>query len=165
MYIKNRIQDSGFRMRESGSSLIELIMFVVIVSTALGGVLLMMNQASKGSADPLIRKQAMTVAYSLLEEIESQDFIAAIGATGTNVTQENRASRYHIVSDYNGFATTGIFAFSDATSVSAVLPGYNASVSVLPVAWNGIASAVQINVTVTAPGGGAITATGYRTAH
>ena len=156
-------------IKQRGASLIELIMFIVIVSTALAGILVVMNQTNKGSSDPLIRKQAMAAAYSLLEEVELQDFIAASGVTGTAVTQANRASVYHIVSDYNGFATTGIFSVTDAAAATPVLTKYNASVAVVPEAsvWNGIpvGSVSQINVTVTAPSGGSITATGYRTAY
>lgn len=145
-------------------------MFIVIVSAALAGILLVMNVTTKGSADPLIRKQAIAAAYSLLEEVELQDFSAASGvASAGQVTQANRASAYHIVSDYHGFNTPQIYSLADAASASPVLANYNASVTVVPEAavWNGIAaaSAVQINVTVNGPNGEAITATGYRTAY
>jgi MSHA pilin protein MshD len=168
MYIKNRMQDAGCRIRGRGASLIELIMFIVIVSTALSGILVVMNQTTKGSADPLIRKQAMAVAYSLLEEVELQDFIPASGVAGTTVTQANRASVYHIVSDYNGFNMPAGITSVNGVAV-AELGSYSASVVVVPevAAWNGIAAGnvVQINVTVTAPSVGTITATGYRTAY
>lgn len=59
---------------QSGISLIELIMFIVIVSVALAGILLVMNVTTKGSADPLIHKQALAIAESLLEEIELMPF-------------------------------------------------------------------------------------------
>lgn len=156
-------------IKQRGASLIELIMFIVIVSTALAGILVVMNQTSKNSADPMIRKQALAAAYALLEEVELQDFVAASGVAGTAVTQANRASVYHVVSDYNGFSTTGIFSVTDALIANPVLAKYNASVAVVPETsvWNGIAagSVVQINVTVTAPGIGPVTATGYRTAY
>ncbi len=162
---------------QTGASLIELIMFIVIVSTALAGILVVMNQTSKGSADPLIRKQAMAAAYSLLEEIELQDFIPASGVACTAappacnlpVHQADRASVYHTVSDYHGFATTGIFALTDASSISPLLPTYNASVAVVPETslWNGVpvGGAVQINVTVSGPNNTSIIATGYRAAY
>lgn len=152
--------------QQLGASLIELIMFIMIVSTALAGILLVMNTTTGGSANPLLRKQAIAAAYSLLEEIELQDFTSVSGVT-VAVTQANRASAYHIVSDYNNFATSGIFQVTDAASASAVLANYNASVAVSGVVLNGIpaASSVQIDVTVTAPNGETITATGYRTAY
>lgn len=155
------------RHNQRGISLIELIMFIVIVSVALTGILLVMNVVTRGSADPVVRKQAIAAAYSLLEEIELQDFISASGVTAT-VTQANRASAYHVISNYGGFSTVGIFPVSGAAP-TAGLANYSAAVTVIPeaAAWNGIAagSAVQINVTVTAPNGETITATGYRTAY
>ena len=60
---------------QRGISLIELIMFIVIISAALAGILLVMNQVTGHSADPLIRKQALAIAESMLEEIQLQDLI------------------------------------------------------------------------------------------
>lgn len=62
------------RHKQRGISLIELIMFIVIVSVALAGILLVMNTVTRSSADPLIHKQALAIAESLLEEIELQPF-------------------------------------------------------------------------------------------
>lgn len=157
------------RRRQSGISLVELIMFIVIVSVAVAGILLVLNVTTKSSADPLVRKQALAAAQSLLEEIELQDFIPATGAVTPNpATQANRASQYHIVSDYNGFpndATTGIYSVSGAPIAG--LEKYNASVTVVNSALNGIAAgnAVLITVTVTDPQGNAIQVSGYRTAY
>lgn len=61
-------------MRQRGISLIELIMFIVIISVALAGILLVMNTTNKSSADPLVTKQALAIAESLLEEVELQPF-------------------------------------------------------------------------------------------
>ena len=59
---------------QRGISLVELIMFIVIVSVALAGILLVMNTVTRSSADPLIHKQALAIAESLLEEIELMPF-------------------------------------------------------------------------------------------
>ncbi|MEO8332276.1 MAG: type II secretion system protein [Gallionella sp.] len=152
---------------QRGISLIELIMFIVIVSVALAGILLVMNQTTGRSADPLIRKQAIAAAYSLLEEIQLQDFTATAPAVPVAVTPANRATAYHIVGSYGGFATAGIFTVNNVAIPD--LAGYTLAVAVIPeaAAWNGIppGNVVQINVTVTAPNGDAITATGFRTAY
>ena len=142
-------------------------MFIVIVSVALAGILLVMNTVTKSSADPLIHKQALAVAESLLEEIELQDFISASGVTAA-VTQANRASQYHIVSDYHGFpndATTGIYSVGGTPIVG--LENYNASVTVNNAALGGIAagSAVLVTVIVTDPQGNPVQVSGYRTAY
>lgn len=59
---------------QRGISLVELIMFIVIVSVALAGILLVMDTVTKGSADPLIHKQSLAIAESLLEEVELMPF-------------------------------------------------------------------------------------------
>lgn len=153
---------------QRGVSLIELIIFIVIISVALTGILLVMNQVTRHSADPLIHKQAIAAAESLLEEIELQDFISQSGVTNA-VTQANRASEYHIVSDYNNFPpdnAVGIFPVSGVAAITG-LENYRAKVAVTDEALNGIAagSAVRITVTVTTPQGEAIAIDGYRTAY
>jgi len=55
--------------RSLGLSLIELIVFMVIVSGAVIGILSVMNVTTQGSADPMVRKQALAIAESLLEEV------------------------------------------------------------------------------------------------
>lgn len=62
------------RHRQHGVSLIELVMFIMIVSVALAGILLVLNATEKSSADPLVHKQALAIAESMLEEIELMPF-------------------------------------------------------------------------------------------
>lgn len=84
------------RLSQHGLTLIELLMFIVIVAIGVAGILTVMNYTSGRSADPMIRKQEMAIAESLLEEIELKPFTfcdpddpqaetatsAAVGATG-----------------------------------------------------------------------------------
>lgn len=60
--------------KQRGISLIELIIFIVVVSVALAGILRVMNVTGKSSADPLIHKQSLAIAEALLEEIELMPF-------------------------------------------------------------------------------------------
>ncbi|MCX7095378.1 MAG: hypothetical protein NTY50_18285 [Methylobacter sp.] len=152
---------------QRGISLIELIMFMVIVSGALAGLLLLMSVNTKNSADPLIQKQALTIAESLLEEIELQDFSNPVGGFTGAATQANRAN-FDDIFDYDGFATLGIFpADGSATGVTG-LADYNVSVTVVNTAWVvGVITipstdAAQITVSVTEPNGQTIDAVGYR---
>ncbi|MDP1995946.1 MAG: type II secretion system protein [Gallionella sp.] len=159
---------------ERGISLIELIMFIVIVSVALAGILLVMNVTTKGSADPLIHKQAIAAAESLLEEIQLQDFIdqnngvtTICPSAASAVTPTNRASDYHIVDCYKNFPNsgpaTGIYSVNGAAITD--LASYTANVTVTPEGLSGIAAgdAVRITVTVTDPQGTQIAIDGYRT--
>ena len=59
---------------QRGFTLIELIMFIVVISGALAGVLTIFIQATRGSADPQLRRQAMAIAESLLEEVQLMPF-------------------------------------------------------------------------------------------
>ena len=56
--------------RQAGVSMVELVMFIVIVGISVTGILLVMNKVTAHSADPLVHKQSLEIAQSLLEEIE-----------------------------------------------------------------------------------------------
>lgn len=60
--------------REGGASLLELIAFIAIVGAALAGVLSVLNVTAGHSADPMVRKQMLSIAESLLDEVQSQAF-------------------------------------------------------------------------------------------
>jgi len=66
--------DAQRSAKQRGISLIELIIFIVIISVALTGILLVMNQTTAHSADPMVRKQALAIAESILEEVELMPF-------------------------------------------------------------------------------------------
>ena len=159
---------------QRGISLIELIMFIVIVSVALAGILLVMNVTTKGSADPLIHKQAIAAAESLLEEIQLQDFSppSGVASAGTMNAADDRTAGYHTVLNYHQFPLddgTGIYPLSGGTPITG-LANYRAKVTVespLAADWNGIlaASAALITVTVYDPQNNDIQISGYRTAY
>ena len=60
--------------RQSGVTLVELVMFIVIVSVALAGIVGVINFTTANSADPLRRKQALMLAEALLEEVRLAGF-------------------------------------------------------------------------------------------
>lgn len=60
--------------RQRGISLIETILFMVIVSVAVAGVMGVYTITTRSSADPLVRKQALAIAESLLEEVRLMPF-------------------------------------------------------------------------------------------
>jgi MSHA pilin protein MshD len=59
---------------EDGVSLVELIVFIVIVSVAAAAVIGTLSMATRASADPMIQKQALAIAEALLEEVQLQPF-------------------------------------------------------------------------------------------
>jgi MSHA pilin protein MshD len=60
--------------RQRGLTLIELLMFIVIIGVALVAILQVLNFTTRKSADPLRRKQALMIAESLLEEVQLARF-------------------------------------------------------------------------------------------
>lgn len=178
-----------YRTRQGGVSLIELIMFIIIVSTGLVGILSVMNFTTSRSADPMVRKQAIAIAESMLEEIALQAFTfcdpddanalsatsATVGAGAcTSIVQgamttagETRygPTFFDNVGDYNNFTMNPIRDISN--TVLAELANYSLTTPVaitqvgtaLGLADN--AAALRIDVTVNY-GADSVTLTGYR---
>jgi len=189
MYIRSHVRVAAgtpcsWRRRQAGISLIELVMFIMIVSIALAGVLSVMNITTKNSADPMIRKQAISVAESLLEEIEAQAFTwcdpddpnvtTATGTAGCTTVQgitatagESRGSTtqpYDNVGDYGGISMNPILDLNG--NAVATLSGATASVTVAQagsaVGLSTDADALRIDVRVQRSPDIDITLTGYR---
>jgi MSHA pilin protein MshD len=154
----------GVPAKQRGISLVELIMFIVIVSVALTGVLLVFNQNTKHSADPLIRKQALAVAQSMMEEVQLHNFANPTGGFTGAKTQANRAL-FDDIFDYHGFAPGGVFPADGTATTIAGLGSYSVTVSVTATALGAIApaSAARITVTVTGPNSETIVLDGFRT--
>lgn len=148
------------KIAQRGLSLIEVIVFIVVVSVGLAGVLIAINKGVASSADPMIRKQALAAAESLLEEIELQPFTycdpedpvaatatSSAGCTTTAQSMDNTANwgvgetRYgtlvagNLVNFFDNVADYNGFAMTGTLNdifqqSSSRLGGYNASVSV-----------------------------------
>ena len=146
------------RHKQRGISLIELIMFIMIVSVALAGILLVMNVTTLHSSDPLVHKQALAIAESLLEEIELMPFtycdpddanaasaasavncaatVEALGAETIAGVKEDRYgtaspavnASFDNVNDYSGFSMVA-GSIMDITNTNIGLNGYSASVT------------------------------------
>jgi MSHA pilin protein MshD len=173
-----------------GLTLIELLVFIVVVGMGLAAVLIAINTGVSKSADPMIRKQALAAAESLLEEVALQPFTfcdprdsnvtSATSAAGCNqpsYSMDNPAnwgagkSRYgptffDNVADYNNFSMAGTLQdlFQQASSR---LTGYGASINVTQVGsqWSlPNADVLRIDVTVTGQGQ-TVTLSGFRFRH
>jgi len=62
------------RRRQHGLTIIELVMFIVIVGVAAAGILQVMDFANRNSTDPVRRKQAMLIAEAYMEEMQQAQF-------------------------------------------------------------------------------------------
>lgn len=172
-----------------GLTLVELIVFIVIVSVGLAGILATYNTVVRGSPDPIVRKQALAIAESMLLEIEQQPFTwcdpndenvttatsGVVGAGGCATTSQaalgptpgeargSNVAPFDNVGDYAGYAAPA----SDILGGSAVV-GYNVTVAiaqaggVAPFAGFPADAVLRIAVTVTGRGE-SVTLVGFRT--
>jgi MSHA pilin protein MshD len=177
--------------KQRGLSMIELMVFIVVVGVAVTGVLSVYSSTSRTSVDPMVRKQALAVAESLLEEVLSKPYTycdpddaqadtatsATIGPAGCATTTEaalgpeagetrySNTTPFDNVNDYNNFNM--LAGINDLTNTA--VPGlgaYTASVQVQAAgAFNGIPAGetLRVTVTVTGPGNHSISLSGYRT--
>ena len=180
--------------RQSGITLIELVMFIVIIGVALAGMLQVLSFTSKGSADPVRQKQALMIAEGLLEEVRLAGFTfcdptdpktaeAASAADcsikesfGQGTGGEPVGPRpYDNVNDYVDQSGVAKAAFNNAdgkladiNGTAMEVKGYTATVTITPVALNGIGSTADdsdvLRITVDVSyDGKKLTLEGYRT--
>jgi MSHA pilin protein MshD len=176
----------------AGFSLIEVVLFIVVLGAGFGGLLALYNQITIASVDPVVRKQAVAIATSLLEEIQLRGFTycdaddpnfydatsaaectagyaESIGPDTTPLPggAETRYTepRFDNVNDYDGFSMSGASIRDIAGNAIGGLEGYSASVSVAAAGeLTDVANtdALSIIVTVNAPTGVRVVLQGYR---
>lgn len=146
------------RRRQGGVTLIELVMFIMIIGLALAGIIGVMSFTTANSADPLRRKQALMIAEGLLEEVQlagftfcdprSENADSALQATectlGEGFGNEGPAGTafmrpFDNVNDYVAAAGIPATSFNDASgnlTDALVRPlgvdGYRATVTIVP---------------------------------
>ncbi len=154
---------------QRGVSLIEAVLFIVVVSIALVVVLKAFDIANQGSADPVLRRQSLAIAQSLLDEISFKPFGSAAtddvaqGGFAGPYTSANR-QWFDDVDDYNGFSMNvdGIRSLDDTALTG--LGHYQASVAVVAAAFGSVPATAgyRITITVTDPSGAQLALEGYR---
>ncbi|QJE02653.1 type II secretion system protein [Massilia forsythiae] len=152
--------------RQRGVTLVELIIFIVIIGVALTGILAVMNLTTQRSADPVRRKQALILAEGLLEEVELAKFSYCDPASSNADTAASSAActipetwgqagnepatttrPFDNVNDYVSAPNTATAAFdvngvlSDANGNALNLTGYTARLTISPAALGGIGTA------------------------
>ena len=162
-----RMPSKHICQREQGLSLIELLLFITVVGIALSAMLNVFVTATMASADPMVRRQQLAIAESLLREVQLMPFTwcdpddanAATAANAAGCTQaeavgaEGGESRYgptnyfDNVNDFNLFSMTGI---RDVTNTAVTgLAGYTASVRVAVASLDSVTGGEALKITVT----------------
>jgi len=179
--------------RQCGASLVELIMFIVVIGAGLAGIIGIWQTTAQGSADPLIQKQALAIAEAYLEEALALPFTycdpndanaatatsAALGIVPTlcattlesigpeaGETRGSATTPFDNVNDYNGLA--GVPASIEGLAIAG-LGAYQVSVAVVgeglvaTTATVAAAASQRVTVTVTGPANITVRLDGYRT--
>jgi MSHA pilin protein MshD len=152
--------------RASGFTLVEMIIAIVIISVGLAGVLTAFNITVKSSADPMIRKQMLSIAEEMMEEILLKPFASQPGASASGATICGTAvavrATFDDVSDYATYQTNGICDI-DGGAVSG-LETYNLTVKIEPSSLDVISASNAKKVTVEVRhGGDTFSLVGWRT--
>ncbi|HXZ96588.1 MAG TPA: type II secretion system protein [Burkholderiales bacterium] len=169
--------------RQHGLTLIELVLFILIVSVSIAGIFLVLYKSIRTGSDPVVRKQAIAIAESLLEEVELMPFTycdtndanvltatgAFVGAGGCAATVQgigpqagetrySSTTPFDNVGDYSGFDTNTASpsGICDITGTcNSALGNYRAQVTVAQDPNLGsIAQTEALRITVTVTGPG-----------
>ena len=149
--------------RQDGITLVETIVFLVVVSIALAAVVRSFTQSVQVSVDPLVRIRALDLAQAQLDEILARKFdentptggIPACGTSGAPACLGiSPDGDFDDVGDYNGNPT--ISSTEHTLSVTVTEAGTEIGLSA-----NALARKITVNVTVS--GSDSITLTAYKT--
>jgi len=145
--------------QQKGSTLVELLVSIVIVSIAASTILGVLSMTTAGSADPMIRHQAAAIAEAYLEEILLKPLTDPDGVDG-----EGARADFDDLDDYDGLSDVG--ARDQFGNPMAALGGYNVAVSVSPSAALPavpVADTLRVDVVVTHTNDINFALSGYRT--
>lgn len=152
--------------RMAGLTLVELIVAIVIIAVALGGLVAALTRANLASADPVITRQMLAVAEGMMEEVLLKPFaIAPDEAAAPTRAQFNDVRDYDRVDDVHpGYASSGIRDIEGEPVPGLEDYGVSVRVESNGVALSGVAAGDALRVTVTVSHGGRrLALTGWRT--
>ncbi len=142
--------------RESGVSLLEMIVFIVVVSIALVALLSVYNQSARANVDPIVQLRLLEAAQSRLDEIIALKYDESTPTGGVPACGSGLAGSVACTNtpDAN---MNDVDDFSGPAGDDSPYPGYQRTVTV------GVdGNRKLISVTVSAPGGQALTLSAYR---
>lgn len=151
--------------KAAGFTLIELIIFIVIISVGIAGILSVLNLTAQHSADPMIHKQSLSIAEALMEEVSLAKFTycdpadpnaetASAGGCTTvpeNVGPEPGNTRpFDNVNDYvTAYGVQQPIGITDVNGANiAGLSGYSATIQITQELFGGIAANDSLHIVI-----------------
>ncbi len=112
---------------ESGTSLIELVFSIIIISISLTGILSVMTQTINHSADPIVQYKAITLAESYLERTLSKTY-SSISLGSSSYTVDGYTISLSVLADtVAGLAVKKASVNVSGSGISLDLVGYVAN--------------------------------------
>ena len=145
--------------RARAFTLIELLVTIVVIAVAATALLGVFSNMVRGSADPMLQQQAITIAEAYMEEILHKAYAdPAVAETGSSEAGETRSS-FNDVQNYNNLPDNQV---RDQNN-NPILPlaAYTVTVAVNGAVLSGV-NTMQIDVTVSHPVTGAISLSAFR---
>lgn len=152
------------KQRQRGVTLIEVLVFIVVISVGLSGLLVAFDINVRHSADPMVRKQLVSIAESMLDEVLAQPITGDGVRPAGGATQANRAAGlFDEVDDYNGYGVglVGVYAIDGVLPING-LSAYGLTVTVDSAATLSAIPARKVTVAVSGSGE-SFSLAGYRT--
>ena len=161
MYSKSTIR------RHAGFTLIEVITTIVVLAIAATALLSVYTSTVRGSADPMIQQQAVSIAEAYMEEILLKAFSEPdplVAETGGAELDETTRSTFDDVQDYNDPLITGAVSDQNGNAIG-TLSAYSITVTVAGDSLNGMPAvdSLRIDISVDHPAIDPILLSGYRT--
>lgn len=145
-------------------SLIELVVAIVVVSIALTGTMLLVDTTMRRSADPMLERQAISIAEAYLAEILQKAYLDPDDGSLCGAPEASR-DRYDNICDYDGLADVG--ARSQEGLAVTGLGSYRVDIAIDQSAnlggVSGSADVLRIDAAVTDPLGRVVRLAAYRT--
>jgi MSHA pilin protein MshD len=113
-------------IRQTGVTLIETIVFIIVVSIGLGALLIVFNHSVVNSVDPVIRIKALEKGQALMDEILARKFAensptggvpACDSTSGSTCAAIANDPQFDDVGDYNGFTDNSDARFPVSVAV------------------------------------------------
>ncbi len=156
----------------AGFTLIEMIVFIVVISSALGAMVMAFGQSSRNSIDPIVNIRMLEIAQSQLDEVLARKYdedtptggvpaciYPCSGAFGPDGVSETGPATYDDVDDFHLDVSdpdytdgSGYSWRIDVSDSGADLPNVNGAA----------AQAKRIEITVTAPTGNSLSLSAYK---
>lgn len=108
----------------TGFTLVEMVIAIMIIGVGLAGVLTAFNTNVKSSADPMIRKQMLSIAEEMMDEVMLKSFATGTGTiTGCNRLAADDISDYgsynQSICDIDGTAVVDLAGYMVAVAQAA----------------------------------------------